>query len=273
MALPKYKFKCWCEKAASGIIFPPDQRAVYGELMDHMEDRYDALREQGVEDEIAQQRVVDAMGDPWPIAKELALIHRPFWGYFLRATRVILIILLVISLLPIGTYLWYRPYSQPSYYRYNFYEDTYISDEHGTVQRVFYSEPGKTQSAGIYRMTLTRAAWHHCISSDPESEAYDQFNFRFRLFCPIPWADDPDFLYHFWAEDSLGNVYYAMEGTPPTGGPRIICNYYHTSPLTYTVDMHTSPFCSQEADWLAIHYTRDGRDLTFYIDLTGGDLS
>ena len=272
MALPKYKFKCWCEKAVSGIISPPDQRTVYQELMDHMEDRYDTLREQGLEDEIAQQQVVESMGDPWPIAKDLAQIHRPFWGYFLRATRVILVIVLVISLIPVGRYLWYKPYSQPMYPRFHFFEDTYFEDEHGTVQRTLYTEPDKTITAGGYRLTLTKAAQHHLISSDAEIDEDDRFCFQFRVFNPVPWAGAPEFLYYLWAEDSLGNRYNGwMDESAAYGEPRVIVNEFHTSPLTYTMNMYLSPFCSQEADWIALHYTRDGRDLTFYIDLTGGN--
>lgn len=271
MALPKYRFKCWCEKAVSGIVFPPDQQKVYQELMDHMEDRYDELMQQGYDDDIAQTAAVDAMGDPWPIAKELAAIHRPFWGYFLRATRILLVIVTVIALIPVIRYFWSGPYGQPRTYRYDPYADTYISDHVGITQRILYTEPDKTLSAGVYRITLARAAWHHTDFAEGEDRELDSFQFQFEVFCPIPWLDYPKFLGHIWAEDSLGNYYYSMEADVPSDTPQISGADYRTGPFTYIFDMAASDFCSQEAEWIALHYTRDGNDLTFYIDLTGGD--
>ena len=76
----------WAQNAVYRIGFPGDRKKVYQELMNHMEDHRDALMEQGKSEKEACEAVEKAMGDPFAVAKDLAEIHRPFWGYFLMAT-------------------------------------------------------------------------------------------------------------------------------------------------------------------------------------------
>ena len=270
--MANYNFKVWCEKAVAGIRFPPDRQQVYDELMDHITDHYEALVEQGIERDTAQMIAVASMGDADVIAPQLAAIHRPFWGYFLRATRVVLALLVCAAVISGLPYFWNTTYSQPRFDRYDPYEDTYISDEVGITTRMFYAEPSQTAKSDGYTLTLTRAAWDHTDFADEESEDLYMLYFQIEIFNPRPWAEDTDITRWMWAEDSLGNYYYTYcEAGNYYQNPAVVGNSYHTGPFTYTHDMWLSHFCSQEAEWIDLHYDRSGRNIVFRIDLNGGD--
>lgn len=79
----------WCVQATSRIRYGPDRKRVYGELRLHMEDRKDAFVAQGLTEEAAMNKTLEAMGSALEIAPQLGAIHSPFWGYFLRVCRVL----------------------------------------------------------------------------------------------------------------------------------------------------------------------------------------
>ena len=113
--MDRYYFDQWCEKAVSEIVFPPDRAEVAEELFGHMMDHYEDLAAQGYDEITARDRAIEAMGDADAIAPQLAAIHRPFWGYFLRATRVLLVILVLITIVPFFNFMtaYNNAYSQP----------------------------------------------------------------------------------------------------------------------------------------------------------------
>ena len=82
------RFDRWCSLAVSGIRFKPDRKEIYEELYAHMEDQYEELTAAGFSEKEAEEVVAAAMGDPGETSRQLARIHRPFWGYALRAARV-----------------------------------------------------------------------------------------------------------------------------------------------------------------------------------------
>lgn len=260
-----YKFKCWCEKAASGISFPPDRRKVYQELMAHMEDHYDLLLEHGLDPDTAQQMTVEAMGDPWPIAKDLAAIHRPFWGYFLRATRVILVIATLIAVIPLGIFLINTSFDGPWVHVWDMYS---VSSYGGDTGRTLLhrSEPNASFESDGYTFTATDAVvWRH------DESGYTAFYCLIEQFNPLPWASHTEVGYWFWAEDSLGNYYYSHYETAQDEEPRVSAiygNMSQTGILTYTYEFWINDF--PKAEWIQIHYTRDGRNEVLFIDLTGG---
>ena len=274
-----YHFKVWCEKAVSGIRFPPDRGTVYRELMAHLEDHCDALVEQGLERETAEKLALEAMGDAMVIAPQLAAIHRPFWGFFLRVTRVVLVLVACAALIALFPFLRNHDYSrldrsdifgtveQVSWQ----YEDA-ASAPYRTKIRLFHAEPNQTVRSDGYTLTLTQAAWWHSEFTDENGlpDEGDYFYFQIEVFNPLPWVDHPEFKNWIWAEDSLGNHYYGFYENGYSREPTVVGNDYHTGPLTYTLDMWLSNFCSQEAEWIDLHYDRSGRNIVFRIDLTGG---
>lgn len=77
----------WLERATAQIRFGPDRASVRLELLDHLEDRRDAFRAQGMDYPEAEQAATAAMGDPEEIAAELGLLHSPWWGYLWTLSR------------------------------------------------------------------------------------------------------------------------------------------------------------------------------------------
>ena len=96
----------WLDRATAGIRFKPDRKEVRAELEAHLEDK--ALDFQrifpGLTEAEARERAASDMGDPEEIGKELAKVHRPWLGYLWRASKV-LIVLLVLWHLWCGMYM------------------------------------------------------------------------------------------------------------------------------------------------------------------------
>lgn len=87
----------WLYRATREIRFVPDREAVRQELREHLADRVDAYMEQGQTLMEAEEAAVEAMGDPTEIAEELGRIHAPWWGYFWRASRVVLVLAVIVA--------------------------------------------------------------------------------------------------------------------------------------------------------------------------------
>lgn len=265
-----YKFKVWCENAVSGIVFPPDREQVYGELLNHMYDHYDDLVEQGMDKEAAQQMALEAMGDAMEIAPQLAAIHRPFWGYFLRATRVVLVLTLCATLLCLGLWIHRTSYHTESN-GFDPYGTSTSTRQDATRTRLYFDEPNQVLHSDGYTLTLTRAAMWQTTYDDPAREPSVTFYLEIEVFNPRPWAQHDDISRWFWAVDSLGNTYDAFLRSIANYAPSISANSYHTAPLTYTHEMWIGDCVSQEAEWIEFRYDRSGRHLVFRLDLTGGD--
>lgn len=264
-----YRFKVWCEQAVSGIIFPPDRKKVSTELYLHMEDHYDDLIEQGIPPETAEKQVVSAMGDARELAPLLAAVHRPFWGYFLHTTRELLVIALCVALIFLGRFISDKPFSQPYYDKHGSFELENYGPESGRIL-LSYSEPGCSFESDGYTFTVTKAAFW----TPAESETgIHYFHILAEQFNPRPWAASPRIIYWFWAEDSLGNHYCSRGNKLHTefNDAIVLGNCSHTSPLTYTYELWISSETLAGAEWIDLHYDRDGRDCVLRIDLTGGD--
>lgn len=266
--MDKYEFKFWAEKAVSGIMFPPDREKVYRELVDHLEDHYAFLREEGLDDNAARQASVEAMGDAYEIAPQLAQIHRPFWGYFLRVTRVILVIVSIITLIPFGIHVWNTDYGLPLSHWPDSNVLSMATYGEGTGRTLLHmSKPNITQKSDGYTYTLTNAVYW-------KNDEYDNsvFFVYIKEFHPLPWAEHGAAGEWFQAEDSLGNIYECYyEHRPDEESPVLYSWGNETSPFSYTYAMWTGTDVPEAAEWIDIRYTRDGRNLVWRIDLTGGD--
>lgn len=248
------RFFTWCREAVRDIKYRPDRDAVYQELLEHLEDRYEDCTAQGMSHEAAESTALRAMGDASEIAPQLAAIYRPFWAYCMVITRYLLLAVLAFLILPMWRYVDTLHISEPIYADYHPFEDT----EGG---RIFYIEPDCSLSSDGYTFTLTKAAlW-------PE----DHFYFQIEITNPRPWADQPNVVQWFWAEDSLGNHYHCMNNANSATDAWVYGRMYRTGWLTYTLSMNLQNYVSQDARWIDIHYDRAGRDLSLRIDLTGGD--
>ena len=255
----------WAQNAVYRIAFPGDRKKVYEELMAHMEDHRDALMEQGMSEKEACETVEKAMGDAFAVAKELEAIHRPFWGYFLRTTRIILVIALLVTIIPLDRYLQEQAFQSPHFRGWDVYA---ASSYGGTTGRTLLHRSSQDSSftSDGYTYTVTNAVVFH-------DEEYDRTTFQCRVkeFNPIPWAPFGEVANWFWAEDSLGNYYYSQHEMAQDETPRkpAVNGWVAVEGvLTDTYELWINDFPA--ADWVMLHYTRDGRDEVLFIDLTGG---
>ncbi len=154
----------WLDTATSKIRFTPDRKAVRRELQDHLEDRMEAGKAQGLSPYEAETAATAAMGDPVALAEELGRIHSPWWGRLWRLSQWALAIVLlatVFSAVPrLREYLQYQMYDPPFPF----------SAEEGSYTREFYADYTKeirvpkvwdidgSVELGHYRFTVS-GAW------------------------------------------------------------------------------------------------------------------
>ena len=154
----------WLDTATSKIRFTPDRKAVRRELQDHLEDRMEAGKAQGLSPYEAETAATAAMGDPVALAEELGRIHSPWWGRLWRLSQWALAIVLlatVFSAVPrLREYLQYQMYDPPFPF----------SAEEGSYTREYYADYTKeirvpkvwdidgSVELGHYRFTVS-GAW------------------------------------------------------------------------------------------------------------------
>ncbi len=154
----------WLDTATSKIRFSPDRKAVRRELQDHLEDRMEAGKAQGLSPYEAETAATAAMGDPVALAEELGRIHSPWWGRLWRLSQWALAIVLlatVFSTVPrLREYLQYQMYDPPFPF----------SAEEGSYTRQYYADYTKeirvpkvwdidgSVELGHYRFTVS-GAW------------------------------------------------------------------------------------------------------------------
>lgn len=272
------RFEAWCRKAVARIALPKDRIVAGRELKDHMEDRYQGFLDSGMDPKEAEQRTIEAMGSAEEVARQLGAAYQPFWHLIQQRTKRVLIVMLCVAAFFLACFIMtnaavFLGYAKPVYERYDPYNDTAVSDGIGKIQRVFYTEPNVKDSSDGYSMTLTQAAlWHaDYVDSLGVAQEDDYFYFRIEVFNIRPWAAYDDVYRWFWAEDSLGNRYYAAYERGGNAEPTLQGKEYKTGPLSRLWDMYLTDYISQDAQWIDLHYDRAGRDVVLRIDLTGGD--
>lgn len=245
-------FYTWCYHAVSEIRYKPDRQAVFAELQAHLEDHYDALIAQGYSPEKARQLTLEAMGSAEELAPMLGEIHRPFLGYCYRVVKLVTIFActwaLFLMIAVTGSHI-HATFSTANYP---------ALQEEGAGG--LYIQPNVSDSSDGYRFTISEAA----VNANGDT-----------LFLELqtiywPWKEYPVIAAHFWAVDSKGN-YYASKAEAA---------YADIPKVTYSGGFYSQCFCAQNleithfnstADWVELHYDRDGRDIILRIDLTGGD--
>lgn len=267
MDIIQWNFRAWCQKATSLIKFSPDRRVVEAELRQHLDDSYESLLEKGLSQEEASAKTLDAMGDPLDIAPQLAAIHRPFWGYFLRACRIVFIILLCLCIIYGWDYQKQIDFS-PSYLQnVNIYSpDAYGGDTGRTLLHL--SQPNTSFSTDGSTFTLTDAAVFTKVQENTGEENTQLF-VLIRQDSLLPYQEratnvlDLPITAWFVVKDDLGNEYPFYSG----GGWRTRAIKRGIFSCVYECWINDFP---PEASWAEICYERDGRSYALRIDLTGG---
>ncbi len=267
------EFMRWCSIAVAGIKYKPDRNRVYDELYAHLEDRCAAMTDAGVPEREAVRQTLQIMGSAAEVAEQMEQIHRPFWGYVLRAARWLLLIAALLALFTVPRWMLLQgidsghdPFSEA-------YFDSSEMEKNGIKgERVFFAEPMSRDESDGTRFTLTHAAeWH--ISSTAEDGTVtesDEFYLSVEVFNPRPWAQYSETMREFYAVDSLGNRYNSYEESYHVNDPALVGGYMRSGYCTQTWQMWLAEYCSQEAEWIELRYDQSGRDVRLRIDLTGG---
>ena len=276
------EFDRWCIHATHKIKYRPDRQEVYGELYQHIEDRYLDFLEEGMDKEQAIKRTLEVMGSADEIAPQLAAIHRPFWGYLYSLCKWGLIALLLVT-------VWkFVPWVVTSFQQihkpglnisgHDIYKETYFEVKYdGKVRdiwnRIYYAEPDMKASSDGYTFSISKVfLWEvsDVIGEEQGTEYYlyilmDSTN-------PLPWADFVDIGSFFWAEDSHKTYHYNSAEVLYYNKPYIAGGNpsHRTGLFTYTY-LFNCELDTADTEWIELHYDRAGRDITLHIDLTGGD--
>ena len=264
----------WCSDATQLIKFPPDREAVREELKQHLLDKQDDLREQGVPEDQIEAQAIAAMGSAEEIAPQLAAIHRPFWGYAYRVCCVILALCMVISIpllaKRIVSTMKAKPWKEPHFVS--------LDVENGG-KALLHTYPNTVVKVQDYIITVTQVLLYESRLFDmgQYTDPYTDFKIQIKVQHPKMY-DGAEIFQYLWAEDSLGNVYHSSD----TGGSLRLCNdkhLTHTYPQRYHFayyyelsfhDLSLYDFLSEDTRWIDLHYDRDGTKFTIRIDLQGG---
>ncbi len=274
MTRKEQQFTWWCEAATAGIRYKPDRKAVAKELMDHLEDAYEAALSNGLSGQEAEQKALDSMGSAYEIAPQLAVIYNPFWGYFLRVCKILLIALLVLGIIPIWNYakdldLQDKP-SAP--FDFEIYEEASYGGDTGRTL-LHLSQPDASFSSDANTFTVTDVVVFTETLEDGTQSSPRLF-LLLRQTSLLPWSEQRQYFQFFqitgWCflRDDLGNVYNGYNISDPDGGS-IYTNGAQSGIFRYTHQCGIYNFPT-EAKWVELCYERDGRSFSVRIDLTGG---
>lgn len=154
----------WLDTATEKIRFRPDRKAVRRELQDHLEDRMEAGKAQGLSPYEAEAAATAAMGDPVSLAEELGRIHSPWWGRLWRLSQWVLAIALLVTVFSavprLREYLQYEMYDPP--FPFSVEEGSYTREFYtGYAKEITVPEVWDISGAvdlGHYRFTVS-GAW------------------------------------------------------------------------------------------------------------------
>lgn len=247
-------FAAWCKAATEKIRYGPDREAVSAELQAHLEDKYDAFLAQGLTHEEATARTLEDMGSAGEIAPQLGAIHRPWLGYLYRVTQLIAITVLVPAMLVLGGILLDKLHIKLSI---DHYESLSKYDDTG-----YYCKPNVCVYTEGYRISIPEAA-----VVPEEQRLYFELEVHY-----WPWMGGFTARDHFWAVDSLGN-YYCSIADYDYESPRVNSHGGGIYSSGIQAGSYTLEGFDCDAQWVELHYDRDGRDIVLRIDLTGGDVT
>lgn len=266
------EFDRWCASAVSGIRYKPDRGKVYAELYAHLSDRCAAMTDAGVPEDEAVKQALAAMGSASEVAEQLEQIHRPFWGYMLRAARWLLLIAAVLGAVIIFPWLIEQHIVTPGDLEAT--QPVYAETSYET--HVFIERPMTQDSSDGYRFTLTRidGLCSKSVAAAGKTAAENVYlTVEVRNLRPWTWAQRTAILRDFYAVDSLGNRYEAYndswrDGVEPT---MLTFAQRNTRIGTVSVILALKDYCSQGAEWIELRYDRAGRDVRLRGNLPGGD--
>ena len=245
----------WCQRATREIRYKPDREAVTMELYHHLEDRYDALIGKGLSPSDAEKQALESMGSAEEIAPQLAAIHSPWLGYIFQIVRSLAVIFATLAI-----FLAVASFGSLLHTLVTTRNFDSIPANHPNLDYYFY--PKVSTWCGGYRYQINEAGY-----SRKDAKLYFDLEMIY-----IPWNDAGNICHLIWAVDSLGNYYDCRDQAEYTDDPtRVSYAGGMGSSMIFIQNMVIMGF-DCDAQWVELHYDRDGRNLVLRIDLTGGDV-
>lgn len=178
--MPTNLFDIFCDQVCSVIRWKPAREAARRELLNHLEDHADTLRQRGVSFDQARQQAVEAMGDPYEIGHRLDRCHSPLVP---RLSRIFILLALAALLLSLvvgfrndtGIFALTGLFPQTASLPYN---------GNGTVE-ISGAAAGGGKLAG-YTLTPSGEAGLVLISEDESDREY-QLQCPVTITNPQPW--------------------------------------------------------------------------------------
>ena len=99
----KPTFPKWCRTVTDQVRFAPDRKAIAQELTAHYEDHLQALLDLGYEQDEAEARALESMGDAEAVGRALNHVHKFWLGVLWKFSQILLLVLMLF--LPISL-LW-----------------------------------------------------------------------------------------------------------------------------------------------------------------------
>lgn len=251
----------WLDTATARVRFSRDRERVRRELEDHLNDRIDAAREQGMDYPEASAAAVEAMGDPEPLAVELGKVHSPWLGRLWVLSRVLAVFaLLVLVLAFLSGNLW-SPL-RTTLLGYGVWElevPPEVEDINGrTITRTGLWEDMDLGEQGGYHWRVPLAFTQYSANQDTGGDGI--YSMELHLTAETarfwePWADSETVLA---VEDNTGCQYSSWL---PAGGTEAAPYFYANGSSDGLGKSHATVY---------IYFMPDNRDLK-WLDLTIGD--
>ena len=238
----------WLRDAVKHVKFPPDRRKVREELYEHMLSRNLEFLAEDHSEEEADRLACLAMGDPEEVGRALAEVHKPFWGYFLRALRILFAVVFLLGLVHTLRNWGFTNFTG-SVSLYRSHLELWEAHTTGWIGQE------SVQRCGDYRFRLKRAA----VCSYPEDSRYfregDYLVLELQASTWDPRLGLPDYASMEAAvEDSRGNRYAVISQ---------ISEEFIFSGSVLVIVRDFDP----AAEWAALTLTAGERELRFPVKL------
>lgn len=263
----------WLDEAVGQIRFVPDRKAVFEELVAHIQDRSDDMVSRGYSREEADDRTLRAMGDPVEVGKQLDAVHKPWLGWLWMVSRWLAILAVLVVLWCVflsgmfsnwnSNRLTAQEYLDPEI-------DVMQHSIYGEQHRVLYWEgDGNTAKWDRYTFRIEKAAvW--------ENTTEDLYGYM-TVSGFLPW-EDYFYLDEAYAVDSRGNYYQNLQSAfydnalyKESNWKMFNMGWAHYRNLTTWWYGFSVRGLDPEAEWIELRYDRTGQNIVLRIDLTGGE--
>lgn len=196
--------------------------------------------------------MLESMGSAEAIAPQLAAVHKPWPGYLSSIIKAIAIMTAAFAIFCYVTICGSFLHALISTRNFDS-----IPVNHGPLDH--YCHPNVSDSSDGYRFRITEAGY---------SKLHGELYFQLETI-HLPWVQIGSVYNRMWAVDSLGNYYDAQADAEFDDPTRLAGDGSMGSSLIFVYTMRITGFdCN--AQWVELHYDRDGRDIVLRIDLTGG---